>query len=413
MVWDGTQTAGLGVKVQPGSYCHWVITPDHVELTCDTRCGQQGVTLGQRVLPLATVVRRLGEEPFQTTQAFCADMCTNPLRTQQPVYGFNDWYYLYGKNTRQTVLRDTRTLVELAPSGNRPFSVIDAGWQLCGDTNGGPWIGNRLMGDLQSLAEEIKKIGARPGIWVRPLLTSERLDDALICGRRDGGAVLDPSVPEALALIHEDVRRITQDWGYELVKHDFSTFDLFGTWGFEMGRSPVSDQTHDFANQGRTNAELTLDLYRTIRDAAGDAVIIGCNTVSHLAAGLVELQRTGDDTSGRQWQRTRKMGVNTLAFRMPQQGTFYAADADCVGLTPAIDWALNKQWLDLLARSGTPLFVSADPEALGPEQREALKAALAAASETMTVAVPLDWMTNAVPARWRVGSDDVSYHWYL
>ena len=29
-----------------------------------------------------------------------------------------------------------------------------------------------------------------------------------------------------------------------------------------------------------------------------------------------------------------------------------------------VGWSLNRQWLDLLARSGTPLFVSADPDAI-------------------------------------------------
>ena len=50
--------------------------------------------------------------------------------------------------------------------------------------------------------------------------------------------------------------------------------------------------------------------------------------LSHLAAGLVELQRTGDDTSGRDWARTKKMGVNTLAYRMPQNRAFYIDDPD-------------------------------------------------------------------------------------
>ena len=79
--------------------------------------------------------------------------------------------------------------------------------------------------------------------------------------------------------------------------------------------------------------------------------------------------RTGDDTSGRDWSRTKKMGINTLAFRSPQQGNFFDMDADCVGLTNAIPWSLNRQWLDLLARSGTPLFVSAAPDAVKQEQR--------------------------------------------
>ena len=86
--------------------------------------------------------------------------------------------------------------------------------------------------------------------------------------------------------------------------------------------------------------------------------IIGCNTVSHLCAGLVEINRIGNDTSGMQWNTTRANGVNTLAFRMCQNNTFYKIDADCVGLMEKnIDWRLNRQWLDLLARSGSPLFL--------------------------------------------------------
>ncbi len=91
------------------------------------------------------------------------------------------------------------------------------------------------------------------------------------------------------------------------------------------------------------------DLYRTIRQAAGDSLVIGCNTVSHLSAGHFEICRVGDDTSGTEWPRTRKMGVNTLAFRGPQHGAFYVADADCVGVTNAVPWSLTRQWLDLLA----------------------------------------------------------------
>ena len=107
-----------------------------------------------------------------------------------------------------------------------------------------------------------------------------------------------------------------------------------------------------------------------IRTGAGDGIyLIGCNTMSHLSAGVFEMCRIGDDTSGRDWDRTRKMGVNTLAFRLPQHNRFYAVDGDCVGLTTDISWERNRQWLRLLAGSGAPLFVSAQPEAMGAEQR--------------------------------------------
>ena len=102
-------------------------------------------------------------------------------------------------------------------------------------------------------------------------------------------------------------------------------------------------------------------------------MLIGCNTIGHLSAGIFEVSRTGDDTSGKEWDRVRKMGVNTLAFRMPQHGAFFAVDADCVGQTAAnsIPWEKNRQWLDLLAHSGTPLFVSFKRGSVTPEQERA------------------------------------------
>ncbi|HEY2976304.1 MAG TPA: hypothetical protein VGJ48_27565 [Pyrinomonadaceae bacterium] len=135
-----------------------------------------------------------------------------------------------------------------------------------------------------------------------------------------------------------------------------------------------------------------------------------------MAAGLFELQRTGDDTSGQHWETTRRMGVNTLAFRGGQHGTFFAADADCVGITKDIPRNFNKQWLDLLSRSGTPLFVSAAPDAIGPEQRKALREGFARASVSHPVAEPLDWLDTTTPERWKGWGRDrelrlVRYNW--
>jgi len=152
-------------------------------------------------------------------------------------------------------------------------------------------------------------------------------------------------------------------------------------------------------------------LYGTIRSAAGDSLVIGCNTVSHLSAGHFEICRVGDDTSGTEWARTRKMGVNTLAFRGAQHGAFYVADADCVGVTNAVPWALNRQWLDLLARSGTMLFVSLAPDALGSQQRRDLREALALAAAHQPLAEPLDWQRTVYPEHWRLMGRDRSFDW--
>jgi alpha-galactosidase len=105
------------------------------------------------------------------------------------------------------------------------------------------------------------------------------------------------------------------------------------------------------------------------------------------------------------------MGVNTLAFRGPQHGAFYVADADCVGVTNAVPWNLNRQWLDLLARSGIMLFVSLAPDALGADQRRDLKEALALAAVPHPLAEPLDWQRSVYPSKWRAMNREVSYDW--
>ena len=70
------------------------------------------------------------------------------------------------------------------------------------------------------------------------------------------------------------------------------------------------------------------------------------------------------------------------------------------------------QWLDVLARSGTPLFVSAAPEAIGPEQDKALREAFAIASVPHKPAEPVDWMETMCPAVWAFDSGEVTYDWY-
>jgi alpha-galactosidase len=225
----------------------------------------------------------------------------------------------------------------------------------------------------------------RPGIWLRPVADHGKAGRELAAAarRRPSEGRLDRDGPQhsgSAGYIGESIATI-RGWGYELIKHDYSTFDLTGRWGFQMGPD-LTDAGWHFHDRGKTTAEIVLDLYRAIRRGAGDAVLLGCNTIGHLAAGLVEAQRIGDDTSGREWSRTRKMGVNTLAFRMPQHNTFFAADADCVPVTSDIPWSLTRQWLDLVARSGTALFISVDPAAIQAEHKPAIKAALAEAAHT-------------------------------
>ena len=409
-----------GVRTGTAAFCFWQADASGISLWLDVRNGGAGVNLGSRRLDAAVLRARhgaAGETPFQAARSFCRELCERPRLPASPVYGGNNWYYAYGRSSREDILRDSDLMAELATSlPNRPFMVIDDGWQP--NRTAGPWDrGNEKFPDMPLLAGDMRKRGVKPGIWMRPLYTMAQVADSWRLPQRRPGSTtrpntnlpLDPTVPEVLDLVRQDVRRLAA-WGFEMIKHDYSTYDLFGRWGSSMN-ADITDNGWHFADRGKTNAEIVLDFYRAIREAAGASLVIGCNSLNHLSAGVFELQRTGDDTSGQDFNRTRRMGVNTLAFRAPQHGAFFAVDADCVPITPQIPWALGSRWLDLVARSGTPLFVSADPRAVGDEQRQALKAAFALAAQQLPLCEPLDWLETTAPRRWRLQGKPVEYDW--
>jgi alpha-galactosidase len=65
----------------------------------------------------------------------------------------------------------------------------------------------------------------------------------------------------------------------------------------------------------------------------------------------------------------------------------------------------------LLARSGTAVFVSAQKEAIGPEQEAALRKAFATAAAGPALGEPLDWMETTCPRQWLLAGEKVEYNW--
>jgi len=417
---DGRLTHGYGVLTGPGALCYWTADQQGVTLHADVRCGGVGVQLGRRTLEVCTVVSRCGqadETAFEAAQKFCRLMCPHPVLPKQPVYGFNDWYCTYGHDTADQFLTNVAYVTSLSSNqANRPFAVVDDGWQWNGNGGKSPGLWNQTRPEfsptvtMPGLAKRVGALGARPGLWYRPLIASVEQPPGWKLQRDP--SVLDPTVPEVRAQIRRSVSQF-RDWGYQLIKHDYTTYDICGRWGPKMGAECTSDGWA-FADRSRTTAEVIRGLYQDIRDAAGrHTLIIGCNTMGHLAAGLFELQRIGDDTSGNDWNRTRDMGVNCLAFRGPQNGTFFMVDADCAGQTSAnsVAWEKNSQWLDLLGHSGTSLFVSFPRESVSPDQERALREALTAAAQPQPLGEPLDWQSRRTPERWRLDGRQRGFSW--
>ncbi len=412
LTFDGHRVNGYGVKTSPSAFCFWQRDAEGITLSMDLRNGGEATVLGGRELQACTVVTRMGaagEPVWRAGQEFCKRMCPAPRLPAGPIFGVNDWNYAYGKNTAAGILRDADLVAALAPAGStRPKVVIDDGWQ-----------DRTRFRSMPDLASEIRSRNLQPGLWIRPLRPDKGVDAAwLLPDQRFGkgsphtNLAFDPTVPEALDEAMKSVRQAV-GWGYTFVKHDFSTYELFGRWGSEMHAQVTSPGWH-FQDRSRTNAEIVHDLYQEIRAAAGEqTMILGCNTVGHIAAGIFESQRVGDDTSGHDWERTRRYGVNALSHRIAQHRTLFHVDPDIVAMTQAVDWKKTSQWMDVVARSGTSLFLSPDPSAMTAEVKSAMRDAMALSAQAGG-GFPVQPTRGTTPETWQFphpGPVEKTYDW--
>lgn len=401
---------GFGVRVQPSGLCFWQADAEGVSLWIDIRNGGEPALLAGRRLTLCGIVMTHappGLSDYHVLQDFCRRMCPAPNLPSRPIIGTNDWNYAYGRNTAAGILRDADTILELAPSGLVPFVVIDDGWQ---DRSRFP--------DLTGLAQEIEKKGATPGIWVRPLRPKVDNEGALLPTTRFGVQAgqaypaYDPSVPSGLAAAVQHVAE-ARSRGFQFIKHDFSSSDIFGQWGATMESSPARPGWR-FGDRTRTTAEILIDFYQSLRRAAGrDGVMLGCNTFGHLAAGIFESQRIGDDTSGRDWERTRRFGVNALSFRIAQHRRFFHVDPDIVAITNTVPLNMTEQWLNLVAKTGTSLFLALQPNAISPAVKSSVRRALEIARQSPGD-VPQDLRESSTPTSWIshvAGGGTEHYRW--
>ena len=414
----------FGVKTGCNCFAHWLIEQDKITLTCDVRNGGGGVQLIEP-LPCCTVVSAQNEQSnsiYEHVKHFCKMMCEKPNLADFPIYGFNTWYYTYGDISHASVLKDAE-LCALLASGRvegapTPYMVIDDGYSRTrtGNFNGGPYIPTNDFGDMKVVAEEICERGCTPGIWVRPLLINPELcpqitNDCFSENQqfsKDGfSKILDPTTVGAKEYIYGLVNNMANS-GYRLIKHDFTSCDFMGDDFIKLNLTNVDWHLHD---KSKTNAQALKELYALIQEAANGGLVIGCNTYNHLVAGIHQITRSGSDTSGHHWWLTRRNGINALIYRLAQNGTFFATDADCAAFTNEVPTDKNLLFADLIARCNSALFVSAAPNILSSQEIDKLIEIFRISSMQPKEPVFLDWMDKQTPERFLIDGQEVFYDW--
>ena len=179
-------------------------------------------------------------------------------------------------------------------------------------------------------------------------------------------------------------------------------------------RRSVTRDGWAFADRKPTTAEVIRAFYQDIRDGAGDdAVILGCNTIGHLSAGF---SRCNASATTRAARSGRARGNGCQLSGVPRAAAWHVFRGGRrlrranVGEFGSLG-EKNSQWLDLLARSGTPLFVSFPHDTVSAEQTEALRKALTAAAGPQKLAEPLDWLDSKTPSRWLLNGQEAHFTW--
>ena len=395
-LFDGAALHSFGVKTGPSVFVWFECDASGISAWLDVRSGGRACELSEPLLACEVVCRegREGEIPYRAAEAFCRMMCDKPNLPTEPIFGVNNWYWAYGNITHDIVMDECSYLMEMARDAVcRPHMIIDDGWQVGHRKgyNGGPWNAtNDAFPALSEVAAEIVANGARPGIWFRPLLDADGpLEARSPGGNSEQGFTLDPSHPYTLEKVATDVRTLVAA-GFELLKYDFTVIDTVKRQSGIEGLRPFYDRT-------KPSCYILRNFYRTIEQASGNANILSCNVVNHLAAGLHAAQRAGDDTSGRNFEQTRMSGVSCFT-RLAQNGTFFALDPDCAAFTDMVAHDINLDFLEAAAVTGAVTIASVTPGCLTREEMARIRKIYAIASRGGLGAYPRRFVGENAPA---------------
>lgn len=367
-----------GIKTGADCFAMWYIDTFGVTLFLNLTCDSRGTDLKEPLVACEVVELEgdVGEDPYKVARKFSSLMCENGVQPKTPIYGVNNWYWAYGNISHESVLDECDYLMEMTDGcKNRPYMIIDDGWQKYrkslsgldeGFYIGGPWTPNEKFPDMADTADKIHAKGANAGIWIRPLLTRDDVLEETKMAEECNGIVLDPSHPYVIELAEKNAELVIKKYGFDLLKHDFSRQDAMGAFSGVHKADMVKEGRKYFDNT-KTTATIMKNLYKAIQKGAGEAEVIGCDVFGHLSAGIHSGQRVGADTSGRSWEWTRSDGVNSV-MRLPTNGIFYNVDPDCAAFTNQVDSGLNLDFLKMCALTGMTTLASVTPHSLTKDE---------------------------------------------
>ncbi|MEA2711568.1 MAG: alpha-galactosidase, partial [Phycisphaerales bacterium] len=243
------------------------------------------------------VLLELSDDPHAALEHY-ADLCAERRQAKlNPVInGWCSWFVYYGGVSEAEVLKNAQFIAkELKPYGMEWIQIDDGFYRAFGD-----WEGNeRFPNGMKHTADEIRKLGLKPGLWIAPYCISEQSEIATkhpewLVQDPNGGPqkieqahlaqakyILDVTHPAAQQWLSQQFKTIAQDWGYRFIKTDFVEWTLLAAGQFH-------DPTVTKSQAYRLGDQL-------MRDAMGpDAHFLDCGPGNEVV-GLIDSMRIGLD----------------------------------------------------------------------------------------------------------------------
>lgn len=213
----------------------------------------------------------LSPDPFSGLEYFAeVSGQLHDVKLNLTINGWSTWSGYYSDVTEQDVLQQARFIArEMKPYGMEWVQIDDGFQRAFGD-----WEGNdKFPHGMKWLADQIRELGLKPGLWVAPYAISAGTDVAenhpawllhdaegkvqKIVEAHQGQAqyILDVTHPEARKWLFELFSTLTTDWGYDFIKTDFVEWTLLSAQRYH-------DQSASKARAYRLGAQ-------TMREAMG------------------------------------------------------------------------------------------------------------------------------------------------
>ncbi|RJQ41169.1 MAG: alpha-galactosidase [Anaerolineaceae bacterium] len=326
--------------------------------------------------------------------------------------GWCSWYQYY-QDIDEEIIRENLEVLD-THRADFPLDLvqIDDGFEK----QVGDWLAFNpgFPKGVKPLAQEIKKKGFIPGLWLAPFIVHRSSDLYLnhpdwILRKDNGkpvnagfvwnslGTALDLTHPAASDYVRTVISKAVQDWQYPYLKLDF----LYAA----ALKGNYSDPT-------KTRAQVLRGGLEDIRDTAGKKTyLVGCGLPLGPALGLVDSMRIGPDVSG-SWKPkyfgvdfpfknepsmpSASNSIRNILTRANMHKRWWVNDPDCILVRDQSDLSLQEvQTLaTVIAMSGGSMIFSDDLTALSNERLQLAARLLPPLTTRMVV---LDWLQNQYP----------------